>query len=83
MRPSVASEFGDAEILAFPEASSEESHTLRNFSSGFIEGVAGVVEESGVDSESQETVGFGCFGLDGELLDFNVGTVTTRPLLAG
>lgn len=56
------------------------THALGNLAAGSVEGSSGIFPKRGIDGESEETVWFGSFGLDGETLDLLLGTETAGPL---
>lgn len=82
MRPSVAGEFSHAEVFDMLEASAEEAHALRDFAAGFVESMARVLVEGGIDGESEKAVGLSRLGSDRELADLDIGTMSARPLFA-
>lgn len=83
MGPTATGEFSNTKVFDLTEAVAKRPHNLGNLSASFVEGVAGVVVERRVDGESEKAIGFGPLGLDGELADLVLCTMTTRPLLTG
>lgn len=83
MGPTTASELGDAEVFDGVVAGAQVSHALGDLSTSFVECMAGVFVKAGIDGQSEKAVGFGFLGLDGEVADFDLGTVAAGPLLAG
>jgi hypothetical protein len=82
MRPTEAGCFSDTEVFNGVEALADLREKDGNLAAGCVKGIAGRVEESGVDSECEKAVGFSKAGARSKRGDLASGTPTARPLFA-